>query len=540
MAQWFKKSGGGSMRFLVNEAEFDFEARNLDETTADNKNINSNTSVNDVKSHFFETLCELGNIIKISNDLAVNDLQNLCNQGDVIFACFHEEPPLGIACRLLKHTKGSLMLSGGFLNRWTFMDTTMNIVTSHQQAKQIVNNLGEAAPLLSTFISRMNTDVFRLPSGKEKKIARKHFNVKEETFHIIFGGRFISNKGIAQLVRTLNIWPQEDIKLTLVGNFEQDFFIYQSNATHATFPDFFERELLGKNKKLDLVCLPSMKHDDLRNLFWSADCFAFPSFHEDEAIGTTPRLAMLCGVPVVATDFCGFGQLSETNTCLLNTYATLGGVRFSLYQLNKEINRIRNWTEQEKEIKIKYNADWLLEFGNTEKSKNELKDAIETLIKIPVGESPEGGWRSKKRFDKWVKNAPKSFQEAVLMANCKQPEGLYVDGAGYTNGSWYSEPHFLKAIQSIYTTVSGVPKAEINMLYRGFWRISLWEQELAVVEFGFPGPRTIRFSNDEFEALKNCYHYVGSDDGIIVPKNEKQIILIQKLIDLGYVVPDEF
>ena len=528
------------MRFLVNEAEFDFEARNLDETTADNKNINSNTSVNDVKSHFFETLCELGNIIKISNDLAVNDLQNLCNQGDVIFACFHEEPPLGIACRLLKHTKGSLMLSGGFLNRWTFMDTTMNIVTSHQQAKQIANNLGEAAPLLSTFISRMNTDVFRLPSEKEKKIAREHFNVKEETFHIIFGGRFISNKGIAQLVRTLNLWPQKNIRLTLVGNFEPDFFIYQSNATHDTFANFFEREIVERNNNLDLICLPSMKHDELRNLFWSADCFAFPSFHEDEAIGTTPRLAMLCGVPVVATDFCGFGQLSETNTCLLNTYATLGGVRFSLYQLYKEILGIRNWTEQEKNSKIKFNADWLLDFGNTEKSKNELKVAIETLINIPLGESPEGGWRSKKRFDKWIKNAPKSFQEAVLMANCKQPEGLYVDGAGYANGSWYSEPHFLKAIQSIYTTYPDVPKAEINMNYRGFWRVSIFEQENAVVEFGFPGPRILRFNENEFCLLKSCTNYHSQNDVIFQPQKKEQLELIQKLIDLGYVVPDEF
>jgi hypothetical protein len=420
------------------------------------------------------------------------------------------------------------------------MDTTMNIVTSHQQAKQITNNLGVSAPLLSTFISRMNTGDFRLPSEKEKKKARDHFNVKEETFHLIFGGRFISNKGIAQLVRTLNLWHQKDIRLTLVGNFEQDFFIYQSNAIHATFPVFFEREIVGKNNKLDLVCLPSMKHDELRNLFWSADCFAFPSFHEDEAIGTTPRLAMLCGVPVIATDFSGFGQLKETNTSLLKTYATLGGVRFSLYQFHKEILIIRNWTEQEKDNKIKFNADWLLDFGNTKKSKNELKDAVELLIKIPVGESPEGGWRSKKRFDKWIKNAPKSFQEAVSMVNRKQPDGLYVDGAGYANGSWYSEPLFLKAIQSIYTTYPDVPKAEIDMIYRGFWRVSIFEQENAVIEFGFPGPRILRFNENEFDLIKSCTYYHNQNDVIFQPQKKEQLELIQKLIDLGYIVPDEF
>jgi len=528
------------MRFLVNEAEFDFEAHNLDKTIEDNMSINSNTSVNDVKAHFFETLSELGKIIKISNNIAINKLQNLCNQKDVIFVCFHEEPPIGIACRLLKHTKGSLMLPGGFLNRWTFTDTTMNIVTSHQQAKQLKKNLGEAAPLLSTFISRMNTEDFRLPSVKEKELAKNLHKVDKQTFHIIFGGRFISNKGIAQLLRTLNLWTYKNIRLTLVGNFEPDFFIYQSNATHATFSHFFEQEIVEKNNKVDLVCLSSMKHDELRNLFWSADCFAFPSFHEDEAIGTTPRLAMLCGVPVVATDFCGFGQLADTNTGLLKTYATLGGVRFSLKQLHKEILRIRNWTEQEKDNKIKFNADWLLDFGNTEKSKNELKDAIDTLIKIPLGESPEGGWRSKKRFDKWMVKAPQSFKNVVAFANNDIPNGLYVDGTGYVKNDWFSDAHFMQAIQSIYTTYPTPPIVQKNKIYRGFWRISLWEQEGAVVEFGFPGPRIVRFNKNEFEALKNCYQNVGSDDGIFTPKNEKQKILIQKLIDLGYVVPDVF
>jgi glycosyltransferase involved in cell wall biosynthesis len=526
------------MRILVNEAEFDFKANNKEINKRNG--IDSNTSVNDVKAHFFETLEEIGTIIKISNNIQIRELQNLCNQVDVIFASFHEEPPIGIACRLLKHTKGSLMLTGGFLNRWTFMKTTMNIVTSHQQAIQLTKGLGKSAPLISTFISRMNTNDFRLPSKIEKIKAKKSFDLNEETFHLIFGGRFIANKGIAQIVRTLNLWPQKNIRLTLVGNFEQDFFIYQSNATHATFPNFFEREILVGNKNVDIVCLPSMKHHELRNLFWSADCFVFPSFHEDEAIGTTPRLAMLCGVPVIATDFSGFGQLKETNTSLLKTYATLGGVRFSLYQLLKEIIEIRNWSKEEKSNNTKFNSGWLLEFSNTEKSKNELKIAIEQLLKIPVGEAPEGGWRSRARFDKWINSAPKIFKEVALKAEEKQFDGLYVDGAGYAVGGWFSEPHFLKTIQSIHTTFPDVPKARINNTYRGFWRLSLLESENAAIEFGFPGPRVLRFNQTEFELLKSCTTFVSKNDILFQPKEDKQLIVIQKMLELGYLVPDDF
>jgi glycosyltransferase involved in cell wall biosynthesis len=506
------------MRILVHEAEFDFKIYN-NEINKQN-GINSNTSVNDVKAHFFETLEEIGTIIKISNNIEIEELQNLCNQEDVIFASFHEEPPLGISCRLLNHTKGSLMLTGGFLNRWTFMKTTMNIVTSHQQAKQLTKGLGKSAPLIATFISRMNNEDFKLPSKKEKEKARELFKLKKDTFHIVFGGRFIANKGIVQIVRALNLWPQNNIKVTLVGNFEQDFFIYQSNASHATFPVFFEREIVNKNQNLELICLPSMKHEELCNLFWSADCFIFPSFHEDEAIGTTPRLAMLCGVPVVATDFSGFGQLKETNTRLIKTYATLGGVRFSLKQILKELTKIRNWTKQEKNNKIKFNSDWLLEFGETAKSKQELKNAIDKLLKIPLDEKPKGGWRSKERFESWINDAPKSFKDAVLKAEEKQLDGLYVDGLGYATGEWFSEAHFLQSIQSLYTTYPDVPQAKTNNIYRGFWRLSILECENGIIEFGFPGPRILRFKETEFELLKSCIKYLVGNDVLFEPLEE--------------------
>ncbi len=159
------------MRILVNQAEFDFQAYNKE---INKRNVvDSNTSVYDVKAHFFETLEEIGSIVKINNDIDINELQKLCNKSDTIFASFHEEPPIGIACRLLKHTKGALMLDGGFLNRWSFMKTTMNIVTSQRQAEQLNKALGKSTPLVAVFTPRINANYFRLPSKIEKQKAKK-------------------------------------------------------------------------------------------------------------------------------------------------------------------------------------------------------------------------------------------------------------------------------------------------------------------------------------------------------------------------------
>lgn len=89
---------------------------------------------------------------------------------------------------------------------------------------------------------------------------------------------------------------------------------------------------------------------------------------------------------------------------MIKTYPTLGGVRYSLNQLAEEISTIRNWNDYEKNANIKFNAEVVLDFCNTEKSELELKTVVEQLLKIPVCEAPTGGWRSKERFDKWIKS----------------------------------------------------------------------------------------------------------------------------------------
>ena len=127
----------------------------------------------------------------------------------------------------------------------------------------------------------------------------------------------------------------------------------------------------------------------------------------------------------------------------------------------------------------------------------------------------------------------------MLKAEEKQIDGLYVDGLGYAAGDWFSEAHFLKSIQSVYTTFSDVPQAKINYIYRGFWRLSIIEMENAVIEFGFPGPRILRFKETEFELLKYCTKYLVGNDVLFQPNEDKQLVLIQKLLNLGYIVPDE-
>jgi glycosyltransferase involved in cell wall biosynthesis len=525
------------MKIVVSKKELE------DNESINNKdgfvNLNSSTSVNQLKAHYFETLSNIGEIILFDNSFSKEALETLCLQPDVFLASFHEDPPEGLACRLMKHTKGGLMLTGGFMCGWSFRNSTMNIVTSERQAYQIKKSLGNASPNLGVFVPKMTQDIFRLPTDEEVIKARNQFKITQDCFHIVYAGRFIANKGIIQLVRALNLQPISNIRLTLVGDFEDNFFIYQSNTTHTTFRNYFDREVLQRNQNIEIVIIKSLPHESLRELFWSADCFAYPSFHEDENFGITPREAMLCGMPFVVTDFSGLGQLAYAKGGAIKTFPTLGGVRYSLHELRQSIESIRIWSKREKEENKLYNSAFVAKECNTHNSIQSLRDAAEILLKTNPDSAPKGGWRSKDRVDRWASVGPESIKQAIDMAKLPIPNDLYVDGTGDLGCGWFSEPHFLTAVQSIYTSFPETSKAVIEDRYIGFWRIAVWQEEMALVEFGYPGPRVKRFDKIDWEQLLGCMNFGINGEVEFCPKNKNEVKLIQTLIELGYLVPDK-
>jgi glycosyltransferase involved in cell wall biosynthesis len=517
------------MRFVISIAELDFQNDTMC-SSEKGFQINSTTSVNKLKAHFFETLQNIGTIIKVDTAKEFEKTRELCSQNDVIFVSFHESPPDGTKCRLLQHTKGGLMVTGGFLDKWTFGSATMNIVTSLKQAEQLKNRLGKSAPMLGVFTPEIDTDFFRIPSIKERQEAKNSHEIENDYFHIVYAGRLISNKGICQLIRALNLLPEEKIRITIAGNFEPDFFIYQSNTYNTTFDMFFQRETIKKSKH-PISFISSREKEELRELFWSADCFVYPSFHEDENFGITPREAILCGVPAIVSDFCGLGALSETQSELLNTYSSLGGVRFSISEFKNVLLKIIYSKENNK----KANRDKIKQECNNETASDSLKNACIELLKTTPFE-PIGGWRSNERLKQLLKNAPEKFKKAVELAKQPIPEGLYVDGSGQF-GTEFSDAHFLTAIQSLYTTFPDMPTVEIGKNYHSFWRISLWKEEFAIVEFGFPGARMKRYSKEDWECL-NRNSKQQNNELIFQPKEKKAEELIQELVLLGYIVPD--
>ncbi len=527
------------MRFLVHQDDFAIdEVSNLNPKSFQ---LNSTTSVNQLKLSFYSLLSQIGELIQLDNSMNWEELQNLTGSDDVIFASFHETPPPGLACRFLKHSLGSLMVVGGFLGAWEFRSSSCNMVTSPKQAEQLREGLRIACPAVGVLPPEIKNDVFFLSNPKAKEIARDRYSIDKSIFHIVYAGRIIANKGLTQLVRALNLWPVNNAMLSVVGNFEPDFFIYQSNAYNTTFDSFFKREVLERTSSLNIRMHQALPHEQLREVYWSADCFAYPSFHEDENFGLAPREAMLCGIPSVVTDFCGLGQLAGSKGGIVRTYPTLGGIRYSLLELKDKIHEIGSLSEFQKAEASELNSDFVIDECDQAKALLSLKTSVIELLSKTPGDIPLSGWRSENRINRWAEVGPDSFKKAIKMKKAPTPESLFVDGTGcMDNNKWFSDIHFMKAIQGFYTTLPETPTAQLGNCYRGFWRVSLWHDERALVEFGFPGPRVKRFNQKQWNCITSIVKPGNCNEIIFVPKNSESLLIIQDLMELGYLVPDKF
>jgi hypothetical protein len=334
------------------------------------------------------------------------------------------------------------------------------------------------------------------------------------------------------LVRALNLWPIPNATVTLAGNYEPSFVLSQTGGVHYTFSNYFEREVLGCNQKIKVNLLKAHGPDALRELLWSADVFVYASVHEDENFGMVPREAALCGVPVVVSDFCGLGQLGRGVGGLLPTYPTLAGPRYSLQQLRALIEE--SFTVNK--IKLQKNIRFVVDECSPLKAKADLKKSAVSLLEQKLSSVVPHRKAAKELLARLLQYADPGILQAVIEKNKPIPEGLLVDGTGFHNTE-YAYHRLLSTIQGFYTTTDKPPCIKAGDHLRGFFRLALWQEEKALVELGFPGPRCKRYRNEDWRDLTAGANTDGNDM-VFCPHNQNSVRLAQELVDLGYLVLD--
>jgi hypothetical protein len=515
-----------TLKIFVDENEFDFAG--AAPSRGGTFKLDSETSVSKQKAHFFETLARLGEIVKFKRDEAKpgSELARALDAPDAFVATFHETPP-PLPCRLLQHTKGGLMLTGGFLGEWTFdHQATVSIVTSALQASRIT----QAFPTLPLHIFPFYPEIGSGFLDADTAGQREETN-RRLPGHLLYAGRWIANKGLVQTARALRLGDVGVTSFETVGQFEPDFPISQSGGGHSNFPTFFRREFVDRVLQVKLIQTPSLPAK-------AAAC-AYLSFHEDENYGLAPREAAACGAIPIVTDWCGLGEFGRKAIGgLVRTWPTLGGIRYSLKDTSGEIARVMTWTGEERKHASAFNRELVVSECSGSDSHTQMAVAVATLLALPVAPPPDGGWRCPARLERLVAHGPSSFRNALGEIPASGNDGLYVEGLGW-GGRAHSEADLLTSIQSLYTTWPAAPVLNPGVRLHGFWRVAPWEQERALVEFGFPGPRFIRFSEHDWQILLASAVPMGAGDFAFEIRDADAVEVFQRTVELGYLVPDD-
>jgi glycosyltransferase involved in cell wall biosynthesis len=112
--------------------------------------------------------------------------------------------------------------------------------------------------------------------------------------HVGFLGRIVEEKGLEYLVRGFRELDDPDARLLIGGDF--------AKVAGGSVVDRV-RSAIGDDPRVRLLgFLPT---DQIADLYASVDVFSLPSVNSLEAFGIVQVEAMMCGVPVVATDLPG-------------------------------------------------------------------------------------------------------------------------------------------------------------------------------------------------------------------------------------------
>jgi hypothetical protein len=502
--------------------------------------LDSSTSVRQQKAHFFECVRSIGDLTLWDKKLSNSKLAEILQQPDAIFAQFHrtEDSPSwdAVPKRTLAHSLGDLLLPD-LLYRHVTMHraNTVYLVTTAHQKLRVEKHLGGASPSMAVFTPKLNENLFYPPSNKEKRAARAALGLSEHDIQIVYAGRWLATKGICQVLLALRLWPIANTKISVVGSFDRTFPIGIVSASHYTFPEFFQREFIPISKGKKVQMCNALDGESLRNMLWSADLFVYPSVHEDENFGMAPREALLCGVPVVVSDFCGLNPLMNLMPWGgVTTYPTINGPRYSVWQLRRKIIKAiktKDWNPDDCAAAVRIECD-------PDVSRSNVEEAVNLLLNEPLVTPFALREMEKKGRNELFRYANGSLVRAFIEKQEEIPDGALVDGTG-ADDTTFPTRQLRQAIHGFYTTIDRTPVVEAGSQLRGFFRVGMWKEERAIVEFGFPGPRMKRYNCKSWNSLLSCIVIDSKTGMMMTPRNRTQVILAQELVDLGYLVPDE-
>ena len=203
--------------------------------------------------------------------------------------------------------------------------------------------------------------------GKHSKIAYKfedkmvevHTPIKEyhrveveradQFKRIGFCGRIVSEKGIDVLLQAYKLVAEQrdDVKLVIGGD-------YQNIAGGSIFPQL--QALIETENIKNVEFLGKIPEEKMAEFYSSLDVFCLPSINPLEAFGMVQIEAMLCGVPVVASDL--YGVRTIVGNTGMGLVCKKGDAQSLADCIMKILDDPEKYTKSHQEIHDLYSTEW--------------------------------------------------------------------------------------------------------------------------------------------------------------------------------------
>jgi spore coat protein SA len=136
---------------------------------------------------------------------------------------------------------------------------------------------------------------FTPPSIMQKNSLKRRYG-GENTFLVLFIGRVIPRKGVPILIRAIHLLRNKvkNVRLIVTGGGRADYVRGLRN--------------LAASLKVPVTFTGPVAHGRIQSVYRAADCFVCPS-QRHEAFGLVNVEAMASGLPVVASDIGGIGEI---------------------------------------------------------------------------------------------------------------------------------------------------------------------------------------------------------------------------------------
>lgn len=145
-----------------------------------------------------------------------------------------------------------------------------------------------------------------------KNLNSSDFNLKKKSsLEIVFIGNVAALKGISYLLKAINYFKSDEVKLKLIGHYDN---------SQGTFNSYFERcEFMGR-----------VTHDKVQEICSKADIFILPSLGEGMSLAGIEALSM--GLPCIVSENSGI------NDIIVDEY---NGFVVPVQDVNKIVEKIR-------------------------------------------------------------------------------------------------------------------------------------------------------------------------------------------------------